>query len=41
MIILVPVLVSLDTFVSFKVKVDSLDFATKVVLSQQFKENNK
>ena len=33
MIILVPVLVSLDTSVSFKVKVDSLNFATKVVLS--------
>ena len=36
-----PVLVSPDTSVPFRVKVDSSDFETKIVLSQQSKEDNK
>lgn len=40
-IIIVPVLASSNTFIPFRVEADSLDFITKVVLSQLSKEDNK
>ena len=39
-IIIALVLVSLDTSVSFKIKVDSLEFAARAVIFQQSKKDN-